>query len=167
MNLPILFLFLCGRMAKCHNFISNCLSPKVSVLWEDNTTLFQRLENSNPRQQISLLEALCCVCTILGLKRIINGKQTWFEGFNLQSTKKMWYFKLEGQKAWCQELQGRVPNRILNLNAYMHNISTQKKCTTKAPNKMNTMMQNNNRMIAWKIKRNWKLNLKKKNVNQN
>lgn len=37
-----------------------------------------------------------------------------------------------------------------------------KKSTTKAPNKMNTMMQSDNRMIEYKIKTNWKLNLKKK-----
>jgi hypothetical protein len=43
----------------------------------------------------------------------------------------MWYLKLEGQKTWCQELQGGVSNLILNLNAYVHNTSTQKKCTTK------------------------------------
>ncbi len=32
---------------------------------------------------------------------------------------------------------------------------------------MNTMMQNNNRTIEYKIKMNWKLSLKKKNVNEN
>ncbi len=60
-----------------------------------------------------------------------------------------------------------VSNLILNLNAYMHHTSTKKKCTTKTPNKMNTMMQNNNRTIEYKIKMNWKLSLKKKNVNEN
>jgi hypothetical protein len=88
---------------------------------------FKDLKIQIQGQQISLLEALCCVCTILGIKRIVTDNQTWFEGFNPQSTKKIWYLKLEGQKTWCQELQRGVSNLIMNLNAYMHNTSTPKK----------------------------------------